>query len=571
VTLSQDDTDSQISGNGNGITDENGQATFTVTDPTPETATYQADVGGVTIDQTAQVTFTGPPDQSVQVSPGSGVAGSNFTITEAGFLPGAEASGYCDVLDDGNPESNTLTFTWDPDDVGEADLGDYRVPDTSPQTYPPDDGSFTVPEVEPGTYTIEASCADAGDGDRQDEATTTFTVLPPPAVSADPTSVPDNGFTQSTVTVTVDDADGDPVSGVTVEVSQGPTSSQVSGGGIGVTDAAGQAAFTVTDTTPEVVTYSAEVGGVTLGQTAQVDFTRPPAKSIQASPGSGLAGSTFTISEAGFLLGELANNYCEINFTDPAVLDFTWDPGGSDIDLGHYNVPNIASGTYPPGGQAPFTVPAVAPGVYPIEASCPDAGSSGATRDSALGSFTVLAPLVVPPVVVPPVVPVVVPTVVPTTTTTTTVPKAVAVSPTPTTTTTTAPPVPPAPSPPVHVQPKVLDLEQFTVSPGQKDQATGVGCLANVPVVLTIDGNPVGRTTSTQRGTFVAPLDTSNLSVGQYQVQAHCGPVLDAAFDVVLISQDGQDGSTLVIIIFFLFIALVLFRRRVNVIRQTNS
>jgi hypothetical protein len=110
----------------------------------------------------------------------------------------------------------------------------------------------------------------------------------------------------------------------------------------------------------------------------------------------------------------------------------------------------------------------------------------------------------------------------------------------------------------------VLDLGQLAVSPGAVVSASGTGCSANVPVVLTIDSATVGHTTANAQGDFSAPLQTSALHVGQYQVLAHCGPTLEAAFDVVLVAQVGQDGTTVVSVIFFILVGLALFRRRIN-------
>lgn len=77
-----------------------------------------------------------------------------------------------------------------------------------------------------------------------------------------------------------------------------------------------------------------------------------------------------------------------------------------------------------------------------------------------------------------------------------------------------------------------------------------------------MNSGPVGHAKANLQGVFAAPLDTASLAVGRYQVLAHCGPVLAASFDVVLVAQVGQDGSTIVIIVFVVLLGLVLFRRR---------
>lgn len=107
-----------------------------------------------------------------------------------------------------------------------------------------------------------------------------------------------------------------------------------------------------------------------------------------------------------------------------------------------------------------------------------------------------------------------------------------------------------------------LELGALSVSPGSNVSATGHGCSANAPVDLTVDSNTIGHAKASSQGEFDASLQTASLAVGQYQVLAHCGPVLAASFNVVLVSQVSQDGSTVVIIFFVILLGLVIFRRR---------
>jgi hypothetical protein len=89
-------------------------------------------------------------------------------------------------------------------------------------------------------------------------------------VTANPTIVAADGVVTSVITVTARDAGGNPLPGRPASLSQGGGASTISPPT--VTDGSGVATFTVTDATAETVTYSAVVDGVTLGQTAQVDF-----------------------------------------------------------------------------------------------------------------------------------------------------------------------------------------------------------------------------------------------------------------------------------------------------------
>jgi hypothetical protein len=108
-----------------------------------------------------------------------------------------------------------------------------------------------------------------------------------------------------------------------------------------------------------------------------------------------------------------------------------------------------------------------------------------------------------------------------------------------------------------------LKLNALAVSPGAAVVATGRGCDDGSPVTLTIGSQQVGQTTADSEGHFHAPLHLGSLPVGRYDVQAQCGAVLTAALDVVLASKvDDGTSTTLVIIVFFVLIGLVAFRRR---------
>ena len=111
--------------------------------------------------------------------------------------------------------------------------------------------------------------------------------LPTPAadagkstVSASPLLTPGDGKTAATVTVTLLAADGTtPVSGKTVTLAQGSGSHAVIGAASGPSDASGKVTFTVTDATPEDVTFTAtdSTDNVAITQTATVTFLAHPA------------------------------------------------------------------------------------------------------------------------------------------------------------------------------------------------------------------------------------------------------------------------------------------------------
>ena len=95
-------------------------------------------------------------------------------------------------------------------------------------------------------------------------------------VTANPTSVPADGTTASTITVTIRDnsvAPGQPapISGLTVQLTAENGSSTITPVSP-LTNANGQATFTVTDTANEIVTYKGAVGATALTATASVAF-----------------------------------------------------------------------------------------------------------------------------------------------------------------------------------------------------------------------------------------------------------------------------------------------------------
>ncbi len=97
-------------------------------------------------------------------------------------------------------------------------------------------------------------------------------------VTASPTAVPADGTTMSTVTVTLKDHFGNPVNGDSVSLDQGSGHSVIGTPSV-VTNASGVAAFSVTDTTNEYVTYEAvdtSDFNLVVSQTATIAFGTPP-------------------------------------------------------------------------------------------------------------------------------------------------------------------------------------------------------------------------------------------------------------------------------------------------------
>ncbi len=143
-------------------------------------------------------------------------------------------------------------------------------------------------------------------------------------VTASPATVVADGSATTTVTVTLKDQYGNPVAGKTVTVGH-TGSATLSSGGSGTSDAAGVAAFTSTDSTPENVTYNATGDGVTLTQQASVNFTTGVLDHIVISPSS--ATITSGGSQSYTVTGYDASNNSLGDLTGTST--FTISPDGS--------------------------------------------------------------------------------------------------------------------------------------------------------------------------------------------------------------------------------------------------
>lgn len=132
----------------------------------------------------------------------------------------------------------------------------------------------------------------------------------PPAtsasISASPTSVPPDGASASTITVTLKDAQNRPSPGKQVTLSQGGGRSAITGPSPAVTDAAGQIQFTARNGVSETVVYTAvdvTDGDLPVPGSATVSFTGTPTSCVGAPP----------TAANGFALTPFANGFVTQN------------------------------------------------------------------------------------------------------------------------------------------------------------------------------------------------------------------------------------------------------------------
>jgi len=144
-------------------------------------------------------------------------------------------------------------------------------------------GRATFDAYDTTAETVTYSAVDTSDGVTLTQTVSvTFTATAPQVdnctVSTNPLGVAADGKTSSTVTVTLDDHNSNPVSGKAISLAAAGGSSVITPI-LPTTDAQGQATFGVTDSTSEVVLYTATDTTDSLvlaGQGASVTFGTPP-------------------------------------------------------------------------------------------------------------------------------------------------------------------------------------------------------------------------------------------------------------------------------------------------------
>ena len=317
VTLDDGAASSTI-GAASGPSNASGQVTFPVTNTTVEVATYTAmdTTNAVTVTQTAQVNFTTPPAGviitgltpasyvPVAAPPGLQVGDRiyidrTYTFTTVPALVQGEAYIRTANAHKTNATNPFLTFTVD-QPVTVYVAHDKRIvlkPSWFPSLGFVDSGENLVTmdaEFDLFVASFPAGPIQLGGNESPGGASSMYSVIvqsqgspPPPtdagtstvvANPANPTPVPANGTASATITVTLLDASSNPVVGHTVTLDDGAASSTI-GAASGPSNASGQVTFPVTNTTVEVATYTAmdTTNAVTVTQTAQVNFTTPPA------------------------------------------------------------------------------------------------------------------------------------------------------------------------------------------------------------------------------------------------------------------------------------------------------
>jgi hypothetical protein len=219
----------------------------------------------VTLNETPIVTFTQTLTDSTIVAnptsvPADGQTASTITVTLLDYASNP-VSGQTVALAGNTGTSSVITTVQGT--TGSTGVALFTVVDSVAETV---------------TYTATAGVGLKAYTYWRSTTAVTFTqTLTNSTIVANPTSVPADGQTASTITVTLLDYASNPVSGKTVALAgNAGTSSQISVVQ-GVTDNNGVAIFTVTDTVVETVTFTAwdATDVIQVTQTAQVSFVMP--------------------------------------------------------------------------------------------------------------------------------------------------------------------------------------------------------------------------------------------------------------------------------------------------------
>ncbi|MEI7899513.1 MAG: invasin domain 3-containing protein, partial [bacterium] len=319
-----------------GTTDGSGVATFTVQSTTAGADVFTATADSVAITQTATVTFTA----------GAVAAGTSTVVASPTIVPanGTAASTITVTLLDAN--SNPVTNKT-------VSLDSSRgVTDTISGASGPSSASgvvtFTVTSTNAGASVFTAT------GDSVELSTKPVVTFGASAaastVVADPTSVPADGTTTSTITVTLKDGSNNAVTNKTVTLVSSRTSTDTITTASNVSDVSGVVTFTVSSTKAGAPVFTATdtTDGVTVTQTAIVTFTVGAVSATQstvaASPASVMANGTATST----ITVTLKDAYTNLVAGKTVTLAHTSGPGTPVI--------TTVSGTTSDSGVATFTV-----------------------------------------------------------------------------------------------------------------------------------------------------------------------------------------------------------------------
>ncbi|TXK85572.1 hypothetical protein FU659_03195 [Paenibacillus sp. N3.4] len=337
-----------------GVSDATGRAVFTVTDQVAEQVTYSAkdDTDHISLAAKATVTFL---TFGGGTSPGTGGSVASVIRSTVTASPvtvkadGTETSAVTVVLLDasGQPVSGkTVSLTADGGSSvirtvrGVSDVSgraEFTVTNQFAEqvTYSAKDETDGVKVAAKASVTFQTDAGGTSPGTGGSIASVVRST-----VTASPVTVRADGTEKSTVTVVLLDTSGRPVSGKTVSLSASEGSSIIKTEQA-ISDAFGQALFTVTNRVAEQVVFSAKdvTDGVHLAAKATVTFqtyssgTSPDAGSVSSVVRSTVKASPTKVKADGVAVSTITVTLLDVNnvAVSGKTVSLTADSGSSEI------------------------------------------------------------------------------------------------------------------------------------------------------------------------------------------------------------------------------------------------
>jgi hypothetical protein len=107
-----------------------------------------------------------------------------------------------------------------------------------------------------------------------------------------------------------------------------------------------------------------------------------------------------------------------------------------------------------------------------------------------------------------------------------------------------------------------VHLASPAVPVGTDDSVKGTGCPPGAPVTLRSGGQVVGTAYAGPDGSFTAPVVVDSEPIGDHQIEADCGGRTGQVALVVALAQaESPPLTTLLVLLFFILLALGLLRR----------
>ena len=260
--------------------------------------TDAAETGTVSPGDGTAASAASAPDpglSTVTASPATAVANGVDASTVTATMLGKNGQGNTSPVPAGTavtltPVSGTSQVSAISGTTDANGVATFKVTDTTPEAVQYKASALGVTVTAQPSVTFQPQTVSAA---------TSKVVASPAAVAAD-------GSTASTVTVTLYDQGltSAPIAGQPVTLAQDSGKHSVIHAVSATTNSSGVATFTVTDTTPELVTYTAQAGGVTVVTSAKVTFgslsasatdSTVTASQSTADTGSG-GGTTVTVT-----------------------------------------------------------------------------------------------------------------------------------------------------------------------------------------------------------------------------------------------------------------------------------